>query len=291
MTPADRMAAGTAAGLELVGLNELAVIDRWALERRARALAQPVFLGGSTALCRCLGRYKMFVDTGDVGFGAHMLLDGFWESWLTVFIARRIKPGMMAADVGANHGYYSLLMADLAGPGGRVAAVEPNPRITPLLRRTLELNGFAGRAQVFEAAAGDRDGGTVWLSTPPGEPKNAHVVADPAGHGEVAEAPAARLATLLADWPRLDFVKVDVEGAEEAAIDGLWPILERDHPRMVLEFNRHRCRDPEGLLARLQDLYGALRCVDLDGEAPRVHAAEVLDEARIDDWLLFLGQP
>ena len=55
----------------------------------------------------------MYIDTADVGFGAHLLLDGFWESWLTEFIARRVQAGMRFADVGANHGYYTVLAADL----------------------------------------------------------------------------------------------------------------------------------------------------------------------------------
>jgi FkbM family methyltransferase len=280
------------ATLELLGLNELVQIDRWSLERRARALAQPVYLGDRIALCRALGRYKMFVDTGDVGFGAHMLLDGFWESWLTVFMARRLAPGMAVADVGANHGYCSVLMADAVGPEGRVAVVEPNPRITPLLRRNLDINGFAERASLFEMAVGDADGASVWMRVPAHESKNAHIVPTPTGAAaddQLIQAPAARLETLLRDWSRLDFVKIDVEGAEEAVVAGLWPILERDRPQMVLEFNRHRCQAPEALVDRLRGLYGAIHGIDFEGEPLPPTDEDVLALDRREDWLLYLA--
>ena len=113
-------------------MSDLANLDRRALERRIRALNQAVYLGEATALCRLLGRYKFYVDTRDVGFGAQVLLDGYWEIWLAQFLARRVKPGMHAVDVGANHGCHTVLLADLVGPLGRVAAFEPSPGVCAL---------------------------------------------------------------------------------------------------------------------------------------------------------------
>lgn len=277
------------AELNLLGQNELAVIDRWALERRARALAQPLYLGDRLALCRVLGRYKLYVDTRDVGFGAHVLLDGCWEAWLTVFMARRLRPGMAAVDVGANHGYYTLLFADLVGPAGMVAAVEPNPHLCRLLRRSVEVNGFGDRLTILEQAASAGQAGDAFLHIPEDEPKNARVVGpEMAGPGSIPIS-AASLDHSLAGWPRVDFVKIDVEGAEEATIDGMAAILERDRPDLVLEFNAGRCADPAGLLERLAALYGALRFIDVDCLAHPVDAGQLLDTSRTDDWLLFLS--
>lgn len=278
--------------LNLVGLNELPTIDRWELERRARGAVQPVYLGDRVALCRVLARYKCFVDTSDVGFGANLLLDGFWESWLTTFIAKRVAPGDHAIDVGANHGYYTLLLSDLVGPLGRVASVEPNPRICTLLRRTIAINGFASRVDLLEQAATGVDNQVLTLSIPLTESKNAFLVdsAEQATlRGDVAtEVRGGRLATALADWKRLDFIKVDVEGAEEAAVEGLFPLLERFKPKMVLEFNLARCNRPEDFLRRLRDLYGAIREIAFDGEAHDVETSALMDAGHREDWLLYL---
>ena len=45
-------------------------------------------------------------------------------------------------DLGANIGYFTLLLARLVGPTGRVYAFEPDPRCTALIKRSLERNGF-----------------------------------------------------------------------------------------------------------------------------------------------------
>jgi FkbM family methyltransferase len=280
--------------VNLVSQGELRTLDRAQLERRARSLARAAYLGNSASLCRILGRYKMYVDTTDVGFGAHLLLDGFWESWLTVFAARRLKPGMRVADVGANHGYYTLLMADLVGAEGRVAAVEPNPRMADLLRRSVAINGFAERVEVYEEAASDCDDQTIWMKLPANEPKNAHRVSGPDGPAtagdETIQVRAARLATVLTQWDRLDFAKIDVEGAEETAIAGLMPILERDKPQVVLEFNAERCAEPRRLIERLQAVYDRIRFIDVDAEAHDVDFERLFDPAPHEDWLLFLSE-
>lgn len=275
--------------VNLVAHEELAVIDRWELERRARALASPVYLGNGVALCRVLGRYKAFVDASDVGFGANLLLDGFWETWLTVFIARRLRPGMHVADVGANHGYYSLLMADLVGPTGRVAAVEPNPHMCELVNRTVRLNGFADRVEVIQKAAG-AEPERLRLVIPVGEPKNAYVAHNGEAANEVGETVSVTpLAECLAHWPRLDFVKMDVEGGEQAAIAGLLPLLVRDRPQLVLEYHPLRSREPAQLIDSLRRIYGNIHAIGFDAELQPVDDPDLLDVDRRDDWMLYFN--
>ena len=60
-------------GLDRLDIEEFAGRSKRALEALCRARAQPVYLGGSEALCRILGRYKLYVDTRDKGLGAHLL--------------------------------------------------------------------------------------------------------------------------------------------------------------------------------------------------------------------------
>lgn len=272
--------------LNLLGHNELLELDRWALERRSRALATAIGLGDGVVLCRAVGRYKMFLTAQDVGFAPHLILDGVWEPWMIPLLARKIRPGMTAVDVGANHGYYSLLLADLVGEGGRIAAVEPHPATATLLRRTVAVNGFAGRTTVFEAAAGDADDASVTLELRPGDPKNARVVGpERAEEPGMAQVPAARLETLLSGWTGIDFIKIDVEGAEEAALAGVWPLIVRDKPEMMLKFGRERHADPLGLIDRLISVYRKLARVNDDGEITPVTRAELMDGGVWTLWL------
>lgn len=274
--------------LSLIGLNELLSLDRWALERRSRALAQTAFLGYQVTLCRVLGRYKLYVPTTDIGFGAHVMLDGFWEPWLTVFMAQRVKSGMHVVDAGANHGYYTVLFADIVGANGRVAAVEANPNTAKFLRQTVHVNGFDDRVRVIENALGDTDGQTFTFHTPSDEPKNARIITNAAaGSADTVQVTGARLDTLLADWPTVDFIKMDVEGAEEATLSGASGIIEKHRPELLLEFNSHRCVDAPGLLDRLEALYGhPPRHVHHDSALVAVSRQDLLNPDNQEDWLL-----
>ncbi len=282
----------TASELNLIGLNELPKLGRWDLERRARALAQSTYLGDGVCLSRVLGRYKLYVDSRDVGFGAHIMLDGSWEPWLTTFMARQVKPGMNVVDMGANHGYYSLLFADLVGASGRVAAIEPNPHLCRLLRKSLTVNGFDTRCEVFQAAATAADNLALELWVPADEPKNGRVLPQeqqPQG-GERAPVRGQTATSLLKHWDRVDYVKIDIEGGEEDALAGLWPILERDRPQVVLEYNVGRCRDPNALLERLSALYGGLKTVNFEAATEATPTGDLLDRGRTEDWIIYLSR-
>ena len=67
-----------------------------------------------------------------------MIMDGFWEYWLTKYFAEQIKPGDTVIDIGANLGYYTLLAGDLVTATGRVVAVEPNPLVFELLSKSVK---------------------------------------------------------------------------------------------------------------------------------------------------------
>lgn len=277
----------------VIALAELAESDRFELESACRAQAQPVYIGDHTALCRILGRYKFYVDTRDQGFGSNLLLDGFWEMWLTIAIARHLRAGMVAIDIGANFGYFSLLMADLVGPAGALIAVEPNPNAAPKLRASLALNGFASRSRVIEAAAAEDAEGQARLYATLSEPKNAaivppEIVADPAV-GAISHVPKWTADAIGREFGRVDFIKIDVEGAEEGVIRGLRPILARDRPSLVLEFNALRYKAPGDFLAEVASFYPDTRFVDSDGALVPVAADTVLTTRVGEDWLLFFG--
>jgi hypothetical protein len=102
----------------------------------------------------------------------------------------------------------------------------------------------------------------------------------------VAQAPIDALA---ADQRRIDFLKIDAEGAEEAVIAGALATLRRDRPLLVLEFNAARARDPAALLAMLGAIYGAPRYLDLHGNMRDTTPERLLRENFATDWLVVFG--
>jgi FkbM family methyltransferase len=280
-------AAGT-----LLTLDDMRAASRTGLQAAARSRCQAVSLDRTTALCRVLGKYKVLVDSRDMGLAPHLLLDGYWEVWSTRYMLRRIRPGQVAWDVGANLGYFALLMADLVGLKGRVLALEPNPRLALLCERNLALNGFAHQARMRRIAASDR-AATLRFRAALSDPKNGHLVPPglPPAEAEEADIDTLEVAVpampldALAEGP-VDFVKIDVEGAEEQVWAGMQGMLDRSPAITVLmEFNAFRCGQAAETLRAIADRF-PLRELRLDGHVHRVAAADILP--RQEDTLLVL---
>lgn len=226
-------------------------------ERIIRGACKVAYLGQNTALCRVLGRYKAYVDTTDIGLSSHLMLDGYWEMWVTETIADLVRPGMVVADIGANIGYFTLLMSELVGPTGHVHAFEPNPRLADLVSKSLMVNGFSRRATMHQTALANEGDHSVTLVVPPGTPMNAYILPrDAQGHPDGVEVPVARLDS-REDWRDIEMAKIDVEGAEELIWSGAEGLLQGSKLRtVVLEFNPHRYSDPAGFLRRLSSDHG-----------------------------------
>lgn len=254
-----------------------------------RSLCAVAPLGQGDILCRALGRYKMFVDPDDLGFSSHIMLDGYWEMWVTEMIAHLVKPDMIVADIGANLGYFSLLMADLVGPRGFVHAFEPNPAIARRLRMSLEVNGFASRSAVEQVALSDAADAKMALVVPPHEPKNAFLM--PEGEGLPVGAAHVRTARLDGDprWADIDFAKIDVEGAEELVWAGAKGLLDGGRLRtIILEFAAARYADPARFLGEIVAHGFSLAYIDLRQGRIRATVADILALNPLEDVMLLL---
>ena len=272
---------------KLFELHHLGRGTRYRNECRIRALTNPVFVGDDTVLCRTLGRYKTYVDSRDVGLSAHLMLDGYWEMWVTEAMPGFVRPGMHAVDCGANVGYFTLLLADLVGPDGHVTAVEPNPRMASLLRRSLMVNGYTGRATLCDRPVYDRSGIAVSLDVPDEHPQNA-AIAPGAGPGLAMT--TISLDDLVGD-AAVDFIKIDVEGAEEKVWAGMAGILSRGAPLSIfLEFNALRYARPDAFLAEVMAHGFAVASIDLARGIVPVGPEEILARRDGEDWMLVLAR-
>jgi FkbM family methyltransferase len=226
-------------------------------EATIRALCDTAYLGGDMAVCRILGRYKIFVDTTDIGLSVHLMLDGYWEMWLTEAIAATVKPGMTVVDIGANLGYFTLLMAEIVraeGAEGTVHAFEPNGALAARIRRSAVVNGYGPWVHVHEVALGEEEGARIRLIVPDGDPKNA--VTRPVDDQEAEDA-SVLAGRRLDSYPALheaDVVKIDADTAERAIWNGMAGILDKGRPMTIfLEFNPSRYADPAEFLREITD--------------------------------------
>uniref|UniRef100_B0T6Y9 Methyltransferase FkbM family n=1 Tax=Caulobacter sp. (strain K31) TaxID=366602 RepID=B0T6Y9_CAUSK len=256
-------------------------------EAAIRGLCASAYLGDDTALCRVLGRYKMFVDTRDDDLSAHLLLDGYWEIWVTRVMADLVKPGMVCVDVGAHLGYYTLLMADLVGTSGRVHAFEPNPALRERLSRSVRANGFEPTVNAHAWPLFDQDDLPVRLIVPPRRPGGGHVaLIDPAVDDGGLR---ARRLDGFAEIPHVDVVKIDAEGSELAIWRGMERLLGQGRPMsVILEFTSVRYADPGGFLDQFVGAGFSLALADPRSGLRAVTKTEVLAASAVEDQMLVL---
>lgn len=156
-------------------------------------------------------------------------------------LGRLIRPGDVCADVGANYGLLSAVMARRSGPIGRVYAFEPHPNNVLTLRRTLANSGLINRV-IIEAVAvndGATDSVTLCASRDRHNPQWNIVDRDASSTPTDAEfrVPAVSLDQYFAKARRLDLVKIDVEGAEDLVLDGMRDVLGRLRPSLLVELH------------------------------------------------------
>jgi FkbM family methyltransferase len=270
--------------------RDAAINARHELERAARQGHQAVYVGGDTVLCRVLGKHMFYVDGKDRGLAPHLIMNGFWEPWITVAMQRFLRPGMICVDVGANLGYFTAVMADAVGPKGAVVAFEPNPRLLELLRASLFLNGHNGRVCAAQHAVADRDGDEVFLRFAESLPMNG-TICPKNPSGEAVAVKTVTLDTACRRLPRIDLIKIDVEGAEQSVWDGMQGLLDA-HPEavVVLEWNARR-GDAAGLLAKIERRFPNLAHLDFDGLVEPIDRDRLLHERGGEDFMLWLAGP
>jgi FkbM family methyltransferase len=152
-----------------------------------------------------------------------------------------ILPGQVVVDLGANLGVFATRAAKRVGPAGRVLAVEPHPDNFRRLQGNARRNGLVW-LECVQAAAGDRDGETALFVHERGI--NHSIVR---GSGESVTVPLRTVDALVRErgLARVDFLKIDIEGAVPAALRGAVETIRRFRPLIALE--RDSEAESEGL--------------------------------------------
>lgn len=263
----------------------LETANRRDFEAAVRDRIHTVPLPDGTVLCRVLGRYKMYVDAADTSLAPHLMLEGFWQYWVTAFLCRNLDRGETAYDLEAGYGYFTLLMSELVGAEGRVVALEYNPWLFQLLRRNLSLNGrdnsvVAHRIIPASKAAASRE--LPARLTGPSAGTN-HAVQFQRGNVTRCIAPAMTLDGL--EPGSADLVLVSAQTLEEGALQGMQGVMDRSPSlRIILDFASDRCLKPRDTLEALAARF-PLRFIDVDGRAKSITIERILEVGKLSLFL------
>ncbi len=219
----ERRVAGRLLAMESVALS------RWI----GRGAPNPVMTNG----------YALWHRPEDMAVILPVVVHGEYEPETSRVFKEVLRQGMSVVDCGAHIGYFTLLASRAVGATGRVHAFEPVPGTFEILSKNIQANGHGGIVALIPKAVSDRSGrARIFLdrrSSVSAKLSHSHDRQDFRDVETISLDEYFR----SAGWPRVDLVKMDIEGAEKAALEGMKGLSDRNPDlRLIIEVNHENLR-------------------------------------------------
>jgi len=189
---------------------------------------------------------------------------GYWEPHMERLMRAIVKPGDCVVDVGANIGYFTAILSELVGETGKVLSFEPLPPLVKLLEKAKETNKL--KNVILHPVALSNNEGNVYIdvgtfNSGGGQFRSEEYMRsyNNLRPNSVVSVPTKKLDDLYYNKiTRLDYLKMDVEGAEDLVLEGAKKLIKKFNPKITWEFSprvyRDRGIDPLALLQEFVDL-------------------------------------
>ena len=246
--------------------------------------------GGVTAV-QC-DDFILGVPSEEWGLAMFLSGGGTFEQGSERFFDEHLVPGSTVLDLGANLGIYTLRALR---KGCTVFSFEPTPRICRILRENVKANGFepTGRAHVVEAAVSNKNGSAVFFQNKGVCGQSSTLYADESDdEKEKITVETLSLDSCRERFGRVDFIKIDIEGAEYAAFCGMRELLmENTDVRILMEFAPvHMIRagvEPAAMLELISELgFTVYKIGEETAQAEPVSEAELLEADSVNLYLV-----
>ena len=195
----------------------------------ANTLQLPVIGNWEGHIVRLVNGMSIEVDKRDL-VGDHIAYWGAWEKDAVAFVRHYLKPGMVVIDAGTHVGQYSMISSRCVGPSGQVHGFEPHPGLFNVFQRNIKRSdcrnvvsqqlalGKRAEERLLYPSAVNNLGATSFVPAGPecGNPLSVTVI---------------RLDDYVAEHAieGVDFIKVDVEGAELELLEGAEKTLNENY--------------------------------------------------------------
>lgn len=179
--------------------------------------------------------HKMFLDFQD---SSCLSIAGVYEEFETEVVKKKIKKGDTVLDIGAMIGYYTLLFAKLVGENGKVYAFEPEPTNFALLKKNVEINNYKNVILIQKAVLDTTEKCRLYLCK---DNAGRHQIrnSDLDTNQEFIEVESIKLDDYFKNYTgKIDFVKIDAEGAEARVFQGMSDIIKQNKKiKIITEFH------------------------------------------------------
>lgn len=177
---------------------------------------------------------KIYLDKKDT---LGLSINGVYEEFETEIIKNTIKKGDVVIDLGANIGYYTVLFAKLVGPTGKVYAFEPDPSNFSILKKNITINKYKNVIPINKAVSDKNGILKLFLAN---SKKGAHsTLINYTNRKNHIDVETITLNKYFENYSKqINFIKMDIEGAEFLALKGMSKILKKnDNLKLISEFS------------------------------------------------------
>jgi FkbM family methyltransferase len=200
-----------------------------AVERTARKIswdALSYVAQGKKLKVRLASGDSFIVRVGDQ-ISRAVFSHGCYEPHLTSLVLPFLKPGMTVFDIGANIGYYTVLMARRVGPTGTVHAFEINEKVIDLLEENVQFANIRNVKIIKRAVAGTTGQREFFVPATGDEAEGSLTKSERYDAITTVEVPSVSLDDYVREnqIEQVDFIKIDVEGAEYEVFEGAKNLL------------------------------------------------------------------
>jgi FkbM family methyltransferase len=216
----------------------------WKVHKKIQSLLRPTFIS--------VNGYSMFLDKGDsTGYSTKE-----YEKETTEIIKKEVKENNIVIDLGANIGYYTLLLSKIVGENGKVFAFEPEDKNFEILKRNVELNRLKNVVLIKKAVIDKVGEDNLYL-----DPKyiGSHVMYNEFIGKKPVKVETTTLDEFFKDFKgKINFIKMDIDGSEIRALKGMTSLIKNNKIKMIADYAPSRIREtgssPEEYLEIIKNL-------------------------------------
>lgn len=173
------------------------------------------------------------------------------------FVFDQVKPGDTVLDCGAHIGLFAVIASQATGSHGKVYAFEPSPTTNKLLQKSIAINKAGGIITPFQNAIGGEVGTTTFFVSD-GQADNSNSLVqykeDRPLHGISINVITIDSFVQQQKLHKVNFIKIDVEGAEYDALKGCAVTLATYKPACILAIHPDAVKAKGDSLAQIYDL-------------------------------------
>jgi FkbM family methyltransferase len=174
----------------------------------------------------------------DLGISTELRIYGDHEPLSSAILPMILKEGMVCIDIGANIGFYALIEGRIIGSAGRLYVIEPSPKASKFLIQNLTNNKI--NYTFKQIALADKNGFAHFIINKLSNLSQINFDAQNKPAVESIAVETMSLDGLMKEMniSKVDFLRMDVEGAELLIAKGWEKTIRCSKPLLFIEFHR-----------------------------------------------------